>query len=142
MEKRLDMSANRIEKSLAEKLGIREGSRIIILNPPNRYYETLGKLPKRVSLARTFKGPLDFIHFFTKERVELERMFPILKRELSESGMLWISWPKGSSKTATDLNEAVVREIGLKYRLVDVKVIAVDEIWSGLKFVYRTEDRE
>jgi hypothetical protein len=136
------MSASRIEKSLAQKLGIKEDSRITILNPPDNYHEILGKLPRNVSLAKTFKGPLDFIHFFTKEKVELERMFPILKQELSKSGMLWISWPKGSSKTATDLNENVVREIGLKNHLVDVKVIAVDETWSGLKFVFRTEDRE
>jgi len=136
------MSAGRSEKSLVEKLGIREGSRIIILNPPEDYDNTLGKLPKGVFVAKTLKGPLDFIHFFTRERDELEREFSILKQELSQNGVLWISWPKGSSKLETDLNENVVREVGLKNGVVDVKVISVDEVWSGLKFVHRIRDRK
>jgi len=92
-------------------------------------------------VSKTLKSPLDFIHFFTKLRGELENKFPILKQELSQDGILWISWPKGSSKVETDLNENVVREIGLKNGLVDVKVTNVDQIWSGLKFVYRLKDR-
>jgi len=136
------MSAGRSEKSLVEKLGIREGSRIIILNPPEDYDNTLGKLPKGVFVAKTLKGPLDFIHFFTRERDELEREFSILKQELSQNGVLWVSWPKGSSKLETGLNENVVREVGLKNGLVDVKVCSIDDIWSGLKFVHRIRDRK
>jgi len=135
------MSAGYSRKSLIEKLGIRKGFKIVILNPPKDYANTLGKLPRDVSVTKTLKGPLDFIHFFTKERDELEFKFPIFKQELSQTRVLWISWPKESSKVDTDLNENIVREIGLKNGLVDVKICAVDEIWSGLKFVYRRKDR-
>src|SRR3989304_562036 len=95
----------------------------------------LGKLPKGVFVAETLEDPLDFIQFFTKKRKELENKFPILKRELSKNGVLWISWSKGSSKVETDLNENTVREIGLKNGLVDVKISAINNVWSGLKFV-------
>lgn len=71
----------------------------------------------------------------------LERAFPLLRKELAESGMLWISWPKAASNIPTDVNENVVREIGLKNQMVDIKVCAVDEVWSGLKFVFRLKDR-
>ncbi len=141
-EKRLAMSTGYSRKSLTEKLGITEGFKIVILNPPKDYFNTLGNLPKDVLVTKTLKGPLDFIHFFTKKREELENKFPVLKKELAQNGMLWISWPKGSSKLKTDLNENVVREIGLKNGLVDVKVCVVDETWSGLKFVYRLKDRK
>jgi len=135
------MSAGCSKKSLIEKLGIREGFKIIIINPPEDYNSTLGKLPKGVFVTKTLKGPLDFIHFFTKERDELESEFPILKHQLSPNGVLWISWPKASSRVETDLDENMVREIGLKNGLVDIKICAVDKIWSGLKFVYRLKDR-
>ena len=79
----------------------------------------------------------DYIHLFTKSRVELTREFPSLKNHLDADGMLWISWPKKASKIETDLDENIVREIGLKAGLVDVKVCAVDEIWSGLKLTPR-----
>ena len=120
---------------------MKEGFRIIIINPPRDYLNAL-EIPRRTIVANQLKGPLDFIQFFTQVRNELEVQFPDLKRELLKGGMLWISWPKGSSKVETDLNEGIVREIGLKNGLVDVKVCAVDEVWSGLKFVYRKEDRK
>ena len=136
------MSAGYSKKSLVGKLGIKEGFKIIILNPPQNYDTSLGKLPKNVSVMEKLSGPLDFIHFFTKKREDLEIKFSILKQELSRNGVLWISWPKSSSKVKTDLNENIVREIGLKSGLVDVKICAVDEIWSGMKFVYRLKDRK
>jgi hypothetical protein len=136
------MTAGYSKKSLVEKLGIKAGFKISILDPPKNYNSTLGKLPENVAVMKELKGPLDFIHFFTEERKELGSKFPILKQELSRDGMVWISWPKISSKVATDLNENIVREIGLKNGLVDVKTCAVDEIWSGLKFVYRVKDRK
>jgi len=86
-------------------------------------------------------GSTDFIHFFATRRRQLEQKFAALKKALAKDGMLWISWPKGSSGVATDLNENVVREIGLARGLVDVKVCAIDSVWSGLKFVYRLRDR-
>ena len=93
-------------------------------------------------MMKELEGPLDFIHFFTRKREDLEEGFPRLKRELSQKGMLWVSWPKGSSRVETDLDENVVREVGLKNGLVDVKICAVDETWSGMKFVYRLRDRK
>lgn len=129
-------------RQLADKLGIKEGSRIIILDPPSNYGELMGELPRNVTIMNKLRGPLDFIHFFTKNQKELQAKFPILKRELAQNGGLWVSWPKGSSGMKADLNESIVREIGLRNGLVDVKIIAVDEIWSGLKFVYRLRDRK
>ena len=81
------------------------------------------------------------MHFFTDSRAALERRFPALKRGIGPTGMLWVSWPKRSSGVATDLDGNIVREIGLRGGLVDVKVCAVDDVWSGLKFVYRLGDR-
>ena len=129
------------KRPLVQKLGLKPGQRIIILNPPPDYNTTLGDLPDDVVISKTLSGPLDFIHYFTKERVDLEQQFPRLKQALAPAGMLWISWPKQASKVKTDVNENVVRDIGLSNGLVDVKVSAIDETWSGLKFVYRLADR-
>ena len=135
------MTAGYSKRSLVEKLGVKPGARMILVNAPPNYLDTLGDLPPGVVIVKKLKGSLDLIHFFTKKRRELELAFPDLKKTLSLEGTLWISWPKGSSKVETDVNENVVREIGLSNSLVDVKVCAVDEIWSGLKFVYRVVDR-
>jgi len=115
---------------LIQKLGIKSGMKIYLVNAPPGY-----------PVASSGTTPYDFIHFFIKERKQLLKSFPELKKKLSQSGMLWISWPKGASKVPTDLNDNVVREIGLANGLVDVKVCAVDDVWSGLKFVYRLKDR-
>jgi hypothetical protein len=135
------MTAGYSGKPLAQKLGIKPGFKIAVINAPDNYDQTLDDLPDNVVIVPEPDGPLDLVHFFTADRRELEDRFPALKQAISKSGMLWISWPKGSAKVKTDLNENIVREIGLQNRLVDVKVVAVDETWSGLKFVYRTEDR-
>lgn len=129
------------KRSLVDKLGIKEGLRVAILGAPGDFPETLGELPLQVKLGATLRSEKDFVQFFTKSRLELEQKFPALKSCLAQNGMLWISWPKGSSGVATDLNENVVRKIGLTNGLVDVKVFAVDELWSALKFVYRVKDR-
>lgn len=129
------------KRSLVDKLGIKPGHRVVILGAPPDYATTLGELPPQVKPGKVLRGEMDFLHFFGKSRRELEQRFPALKSCLAPNGMLWISWPKGSSGVATDLNDGVVREIGLRNGLVDVKVCAVDETWSGLKFVYRVKDR-
>jgi len=129
------------KRSLVDKLGIKDGHRVAILGAPPHYATTLGTLPPHVKPGNKIQGEKDFLHFFTVSRRELEQRFPALKSCLAQSGMLWISWPKGPSGVATDLNENVVREIGLRNGLVDVKVCAVDETWSGLKFVHRVKDR-
>jgi hypothetical protein len=130
------------KRSLVEKLGIKEGYRVTVLGAPPDYTATLGKLPPQVNLGAKLQGEVDFLHFFTTSRRELEHRFRALKSCLAQNGMLWISWPKGSSGVATDLSENIIREIGLQNGLVDVKVCAVDETWSGLKFVYRIKDRK
>lgn len=126
---------------LIKKLGIKEGLKVAILNPPANYGETLGELPAGISVTKTLADPLDFIHYFTTSRETLAAEFPLLKQTLTPAGMLWISWPKRSAKVPTDLTEDIIRAIGLENGLVDVKVVAVDEVWSGLKFVYRLKDR-
>lgn len=136
------MPAGYSQKSLVEKLGIRVGFKVALLHSPAGYLDILGKLPEGVVTMNRLNGQRDFIQFFTKDSKELQKKFPVLKKALAKNGMLWISWPKGSSKVDTDLNGNVVREIGLKNGLVDVKIAAVDELWSGLKFVYRLKDRE
>ncbi len=134
------------KRALVDKLGIREGFRIGLVDAPPNYAETLGRLPKNVAVtglapATGAASKLDFIQVFTQAKRRLETKLPLLKSRLSPHGMLWVSWPKGTSKVKTDLNENIVREIALKNGLVDVKVCAVDEVWSGLKLVYRLKDR-
>ena len=135
------MAAGYSKRSLVQKLGIKAGFRLIILNPPPNYDQTLGTLPEAVTIADTLEGVFDFIHFFTTEKAALEHRLPDLKQALTPKGMLWISWPKGAAKVDTDLNGNIVREIGLAIGLVDIKVAAIDSVWSGLKFVYRLKDR-
>lgn len=125
-----------------KKLGIREGMRVIHLHAPENYPRILGELPQGAILEDKLRKNVSLIHYFTKEKSGLSRDFPKLKKALLPDGALWISWPKGASKVPTDLNENIVREIGLGSGLVDVKVAAVDEIWSGLKFVFRLKDRK
>ena len=129
------------KRSLVEKLGIKPGAKVYLGNSPAGYQKTLGALPAGASLLKTLRGPCEFIQFFTSKRSQLKSSFPGLKKNLAADGCLWISWPKGASGIKTDVNENVVREIGLENGLVDVKVCAVDEVWSGLKFVYRLKDR-
>lgn len=136
------MTAGYSKTPLIKKLGIKEGFKIAILNPPDNFETTLGELPAGVEIINSLSETLDFIHFFTRERTELEAKFETLKNALAQNGSLWISWPKRASKIATDLDENIIRAIGLARGLVDVKVAAVDEVWSGLKFVYRVKDRK
>ena len=135
------MPAGYSTRSLPDKLGIKAGARIALVAAPKGYDATLGKLPQGVTPAKALRGPLDLIHVFVKSRAELARRFPVLKKALAIDGALWVSWPKKASGVATNLAEDAIREIGLAHGLVDVKVCAVDETWSGLKFVYRLADR-
>jgi len=128
---------------LAKKLGFKEGFRVGFVNPPRGFQQELGSLPSgvKISVARLPK-PLDLILFFADSQQILKREFPKLAQKLEKNGMLWIAWPKKASGVATDLSDNSVRKIGLDAGLVDVKVCAVNDIWSGLKFVYRLEDRK
>jgi hypothetical protein len=128
------------KRALIDKLGITSGAAIAILGAPSGYERTLGTLPP-VSRHEDLRSHLDFVQFFTTGKRELERRFAALARALAPAGMLWISWPKKSSGVATDLTEDVIRAVGLAHGLVDVKVAAIDDVWSGLKFVRRLKDR-
>ncbi len=135
------MSAGYSGTPLVKKLGIKEGFRVALVGAPNGFRGELEDLPNGVSFLRSLQGQLDFVLFFAKTRLELTRNFSRLAAKLAPTGMLWIAWPKKASGVATDLSDGVVREIGLDAGLVDVKVCAVNEIWSGLKFVIRLKDR-
>ena len=124
---------------LPKKLGIKPGFRVLLPNTPT---EVRAELRDPLSECRQHNDALDFAMFFTKSRAELKKEFPRIAKSLAAAGMLWISWPKKSSGVATDLDENIVREIGLAAGLVDVKVCAVTDIWSGLKFVRRVKDRK
>lgn len=128
-------------RTLVEKLGIKSGTRIAIINPPRGFRATLGKLPTGVTVMATARGALPFIHFFAVSRDVLESRFPALRGALEPAGALWVSWPKKASGVPTDLTEDVIRSIALAGGLVDVKVVAVDDVWSGLKLVRRLKDR-
>jgi len=127
---------------LVDKLGVKPGFRVSILNAPAGYSKTLGPLPGGVRVLARPKLPMDFIQLFTKSSLEYEKKFIPLKKTLAQNGMLWIFWPKAASKAATDMNEHVVRDFALKNGLVDIKVCAVDETWSGLKLVIPVKDRK
>ena len=125
---------------LARKLGIVEGSRVAIVSAPHGFCDEL-EVPYGVRVRTAARGRLDVLVFFVTRRGELTRRFPTMKRALEYDGGLWIAWPKRTSGVATDLSENPVREIGLANGLVDNKVAAIDETWSGLRFVYRRADR-
>lgn len=127
---------------LVKKLGIKPSQFLRVKFEPKEYWEWISPLPKDLQLlTKTKKEGADFIHLFVKSRKVFEREFLKLKSELKKDGMLWVSWPKKSSKVESDLDETIIRDFGLKNGLVDVKVCAVSEIWSGLKFMYRIKDR-
>jgi hypothetical protein len=136
------MSAGYLGKPLSQKLGIKKGDVLAFSNSPDGYDRLLGKLPDGVVVARELEGRLDFVQLFATERASLEREFPRLKARLERNGMIWVSWPKASSRQRTDLSDRVVREIGLKNGFVDVKVCAIDDSWSALKFVRRRKDKD
>ena len=126
---------------LPTKLGIKPGARLALLNAPDDFDRTLGELPDDVSIRTRTRGPLDVVLHFTDSERELRRRFDTLARTLDPAGGLWIAWPKQASGVPTDLTEGVVREIGLASGLVDNKVCAIDDTWSGLRFVIRLENR-
>jgi hypothetical protein len=128
-------------RALVDKLGIKSGHRIAIVEAPSGFAATLGELPAGVRRARELRGSVDVIVYFALDAARLARRISALKRVLVPAGMLWLCWPKKSSAVESDLDDHVVRGIGLAEGLVDVKVCAVDEKWSGLKFVYRLRDR-
>jgi hypothetical protein len=127
--------------TLIKKLGVKSGQVMYVKNAPAEYFDWISPLPESVEVQETPDGKLDFIHLFVKEKKTFQSDFVKSKKALTRDGMLWVSWPKKASKVETDLDENIIREFGLAQGLVDVKVCAVSEIWSGLKFVFRLKDR-
>jgi hypothetical protein len=126
--------------ALPKKLGIKAGFRVRLANAPEEVRTELHEALADCTVVQR-EDELDFAVLFTRSSAELTREFPPMAKLLAPAGMLWVSWPKKSSGVATDVDENVVRRIGLDAGLVDVKVCAVTEVWSGLKFVRRVKDR-
>ena len=126
---------------LVKKLGIKEGSRVALVNAPEEFQTDLGELPDDVKFMKSTTKSLDLILFFVLSERALARDFAKLAARLTSNGMIWIAWPKKSSGVTTDLTFERVQRIGLDAGLVDVKICAIDDTWSGLKFVYRLKDR-
>jgi hypothetical protein len=126
---------------LAKKLGIKEGSTISLFHQPGYYFGLFTDFPENVEVVNNLLN-VDLVHYFTKDKEQLETDISTLKNQIKSNGIIWISWPKKSSKVKTDITEDLVRSIALKNGLVDVKVCAVDETWSGLKLVIPVKDRK
>ena len=127
---------------LARKLGLKEGFRIRLHNEPEYYFTLFTDWPLNIVLDKSSTRKKDFIHFFTKSAAELQQQLPKLKEEIVANGIIWISWPKKAAKLHTDVTEDVIRNMALAIGLVDVKVCAVDETWSGLKLVIPVKERQ
>jgi hypothetical protein len=137
------MAAGYSGTPLPKKLGIREGHQIALLAAPPDFADTLGELPLGVSVAHGLAGqvPFDVILLFTMRQSDLQKTFMAAAVRLATAGGLWVAWPKKASGFSTDLTEDSVRRVGLASGLVDNKVCAIDETWSGLRFVVRLKDR-
>ncbi|MFH6603859.1 DUF3052 domain-containing protein [Maribacter algicola] len=127
---------------LVKKLGIKAGFYVIFSNEPSHYQKLLVGCPEVCPILEEKPETADFIHLFCVEMTQFYEDSFRLKPLLKKDGMLWVSWPKGSSKIKTDLSRDGIRNFLLKNGLVDVKVCAIDNDWSGLKFVYRVKDRK
>jgi hypothetical protein len=128
---------------LAKKLGIKAGHGVALIRAPTGFEKTLGDLPEKVRVQEGLAGkaPLDVIVAFVSKRADLERQLEALRRRMAPACGLWIAWPKKASGVPTDMTENAVREVALPTGLVDNKVCAIDDTWSGLRLVIRLEHR-
>lgn len=126
---------------LARKLGVTAGMRIALLDAPTDFVNSLGPLPERVGFTSRLGGHVDLVMVFVLRHGDLVRRLPAVRTAIAPNGMVWVAWPKRTSLVQADMTENVIREVVLPTGLVDVKVCAVDETWSGLKLVIRKEQR-
>jgi hypothetical protein len=126
---------------LPKKLGLKENQRVALVNPPRDFEKMLGELPHNTEIVKKLSKPLDLVMLFVDHEKNLMSRFPEVAKKLASNGMIWVAWPKKSSGVATDLTFDNVQRMGLDCGLVDVKICAIDEVWSGLKFVIRLKDR-
>ena len=132
------MTAGYSGTPLPKKLGIKDGSRVALLGAPERFEEVLGALPPRVSIRTKATGQADVIVLFATKFARLRTEFlKAMKMMPDDGGMLWVAWPKKAAKMDTDLDENLIRDFGLDQGVVDTKVCAIDETWSGLRFSRR-----
>lgn len=127
---------------LPQKLGIKPGMIVVAIDAPENYRKLLGQIPSGVNFATRPVGNTKFIHLFVKERRTLQSQLQTLRRKIAEDAAVWVSWPKKSSGVPSDVTEDVIRAVGLPIGFVDIKVCAVDDIWSGLKLMIRKENRK
>jgi hypothetical protein len=127
---------------LAKKLGIKPGSRMLVVGDvPDKYKSWLGQLPEGATIVGKGKPPFAAVHVFVSKRADLVRHLEHLRKTLAPDGYVWVSWPKRASKVPTNITEDVIRNVALPLGLVDIKVCAVSEVWSGLKLVIRVAER-
>lgn len=124
---------------LARKLGLREGSRVLVVGAPSGF--SLGSVPTGTTFARSARGPLDVALLFTRTPADLRRRLPALARALGPGGRLWVAWPKKAADVESDLTFGIVQGHGLDAGLVDNKSASFDDVYQGLQFVYRLKDR-
>jgi len=127
---------------LSDKLGIKSGFVIRLINHPDYYFDLFSHLPGDLKISVDKKIKKDLIHYFSSTSAQLKKDIPFLRKEIVENGIIWISWPKKASKIQTDVDENLVRQVALENGLVDVKVCAVDDTWSALKLVIPLKDRK
>ena len=127
---------------LPQKLGIKPGTIVVLIDAPDNYRKLLGDIPSGVNFATRPTGNSRFLHLFTAERHVLEKSLSSLRQKIPDDAVLWVSWPKKSSGVPTNVTEDVIRAVALPLGFVDVKVCAVDEVWSGLKLMIRREQRK
>jgi hypothetical protein len=135
------MTAGYSANPLYRKLGLKEGFHVHLIHAPVHYPEWVGEMYHELVVHKSAGVDLDFIHFFPLDMKELLQILPRLKKQIKKNGMIWISWYKTSSGKATDLSENFIRDTALATGLVDTKVCAINEDWSGLKLVFRLKDR-
>jgi len=126
---------------LAQKLGIKEGAKVVALGAPSNYPSLLAPLPHGAAITARASGMPEFVHVFSTKRDDLEARLRTLRPAIAQDGVVWVSWPKKTAKVPTDITEDVIRAVALPLGFVDIKVCAVDDTWSGLKLVIRRELR-
>jgi hypothetical protein len=127
---------------LAKKLGIKDGARVYVAGAPASFSGQLEPWPAGAILVDRIDGRTDLMHFFESSRAKLEKSLRAALAKMKPDAAIWVSWPKKTSKVPTDITEDTIRAVALPLGLVDIKVCAVDEVWSGLKLVIRKEKRK
>ena len=126
---------------LIKKLGLQSGMKLYLVNAPADYYEWIAPVPENINIVSRMTAGLDMVHVFSTDAAQLMKVLQQTRNRLKPDGMIWVSWPKKAAKVATDITEDTIRTIALPMGLVDIKVCAVTEVWSGLKLVIRKELR-